>query len=166
VQEIAIENSRAAGIRREGSVQPFDAVVATVQAPIFRRLIPGANAEYLDYLGKNAYLGVIAPLLVLDRPLTGYWTLNITDDRIPFTGVIETTTYIDPQYVGGHHLVYLPKYTAPDSPWQKMSDGEIRMVWLQNLETMFPDFDRKSVQYFLVHRNATSSRCMGSTQRI
>jgi protoporphyrinogen oxidase len=152
VQEIAIEDGRAVGIRREGSVQPFDAVIATVQAPIFRRLIPGANAEYLDYLGKTTYLGVIAPLLVLDRPLTGYWTLNITDDRIPFTGVIETTTYIDPQYVGGHHLVYLPKYTAPDSPWQRMSDDEIRKVWLQNLEAMFPDFDRESVQYFLLHR--------------
>jgi protoporphyrinogen oxidase len=152
VQEIAIENSSAVGVRREGSAQPFNAVVATVQAPIFRRLIPGANPEYLDYLYKTAYLGIIAPLLILDRPLTGYWTLNITDDRIPFTGVIETTTYIDPQYVGGHHLVYLPKYTAPDSPWQRMPDDEILKVWLENLEAMFPNFDRKSVEYFLVHR--------------
>ena len=152
VQEIAIENGRAAGIRRDGAVQSYDAVVATVQAPIFRRLIPNASAEYLDYLGKTDYLGIIAPLLVMDRPLTGYWTLNITDDRIPFTGVIETTTYIDPQYVGGHHLVYLPKYTAPDSAWQKMSDDEIRTVWMENLTAMFPDFDPKSVQYFLVNR--------------
>ena len=152
VQEIAIENGRAVGIRRDGTLQPYDAVVATVQAPIFRRLIPSASAEYLDYLGKTDYLGIIAPLLVMDRPLTGYWTLNITDDRIPFTGVIETTTFIDPQYVGGHHLVYLPKYTAPDSTWQKMSDDEIRTVWMENLTAMFPDFDPKSVQYFLVNR--------------
>jgi len=152
VQEIAIENGRAVGIRRDGAVQPYDAVVATVQAPIFRRLIPGASTEYQDYLGKTDYLGIIAPLLVLNRPLTGYWTLNITDDRIPFTGVVETTTFIDPQYVGGHHLVYLPKYTAPDSAWQKMSDDEIRKVWLENLKAMFPDFDPKSVQYFLVNR--------------
>jgi protoporphyrinogen oxidase len=152
VQEIAIENGRALGIRIENEMRPFSAVAATLQVPIFRRLIPQADRAYHDYLSQTDYMGIVAPLLVLDRPLTGYWTLNITDDHIPFTGVIETTTYIDPVYVGGHHLIYLPKYTAPDSPWQSMSDDEIRQTWLQNLEAMFPQFDRSWVRYFLIHR--------------
>jgi protoporphyrinogen oxidase len=152
VQEIFIQNGRALGLRIKEEIKPFSAVVSTLQVPIFRRLIPSAPQDYRDYLGKTEYLGIIAPLLVLDRPLTGYWTLNITDDHIPFTGVIETTAYIDPQHVGGHHLVYLPKYTSPDSHWQKMSDDEIREIWLQNLETMFPHFDRGWVRYCLIHR--------------
>ena len=89
---------------------------------------------------------------MLDRPLTGYWTLNITDDRIPFTGIIETTTYIDPQFVGGHHLVYMPKYTSPGSDWQKKPDDEIKEIWLGYLEDMFPSFNRDWIRYFLVHR--------------
>ncbi len=152
VQEILIEHGRAQGIRISGETHPFSAVVATLQVPIFRRLIPSAGQDYHDYLGQTKYLGIIATLLVLDRPLTDYWTLNITDDRIPFTGIIETTTYIDPKYVGGHHLAYLPKYTAPDSELQKLSDDEIREVWLRHLEAMFPDLDRDWVRYFLVHR--------------
>jgi len=153
IKEIVIENGRAAGIRTlDEQVKPYDAVVATVQAPIFQRLIPGASQEYLEFLAKTEYLGIIAPLLVLDKPLTSYWTLNITDDDIPFTGVIETTSYIDPQYVGGHHLVYLPKYTAPGSPWQKKTDDEIRQIWLNNLKRMFPDFSESSICYFLIHR--------------
>jgi protoporphyrinogen oxidase len=80
--------------------------------------------------------------------------MNITDNRFPFTGVIETTTYIDPQFVGGHHLVYLPRYTAPGSRWQQVSDDEIRRIWLQELEAMFPSFDRSWIRYFLVHREA------------
>jgi protoporphyrinogen oxidase len=152
VDEIQIEDGRAKALRVEGRMRPFDAIVVTLQLPLFRRLVPGANRDYLDYLGRTQYLGIVAPLLVLDRALTGYWTLNITDDRIPFTGIIETTTYIDPQYVGGHHLAYLPKYTAPGSHWQQMTDDEIREVWLQHLEAMFPGFDRSWIQYFLVHR--------------
>ena len=150
--EVAIKQGRAWGIHLGDEVRPFDAVVATVQTPFFRRLIPNAGRDYLEFLGKTEYLGIICPLLVLDRPLTGFWTLNITDDSVPFTGVIETTTYIDPQYVGGHHLVYLPKYTAPGSHWQQISDDEIREIWLKNLETMFPQFDRNWIRYFLVHR--------------
>ncbi len=152
VQEVVIEHGSARGLRFADGVRPYDAVVVTMQAPIFRRLIPGAGQDYHDYLSQTEYLGIVCPLLVLDRPLTGYWTLNITDDRVPFTGVIETTAYIDPQYVGGHHLVYLPKYTAQCSEWQQKSDDEIREVWLKNLEAMFPQFDRAWIRYFLIHR--------------
>lgn len=152
VNEIVIENNQAIGIRIGDEIRPFNAVAATVQTPIFQKLIPQAGTEYHEYLNKTDYLGIIAPLLILDRPLSGYWTLNITDETIPFTGVIETTTYINPQYVGGHHLVYLPKYTAPRSELQKKTNDEIKAIWLENLEKMFPHFDRRWVKYFLVHR--------------
>jgi protoporphyrinogen oxidase len=155
VNEILIEGGRAAGLRlgdSEAETRRFETVIATVQTPHFRRLIPDAEAGYRQFLGQTGYLGIICPLLVLDQPLTGYWTLNITDDRFPFTGVIETTAYIDPQYVGGHHLVYLPKYTAPGSPLQDKSDDEIRAIWLSNLEAMFPDFNRRAVRCFPVYR--------------
>jgi protoporphyrinogen oxidase len=152
VQQIVIEQGCAQGVRTVHGMHPFDVVVAALQIPIFRRMIPDVSQDYHDFLGKTDYLGVICPLLILDRPLTGFWTLNITDERVPFTGIIETTAYIDPEFVGGHHLVYLPKYTAPGSPWQQMSDEEIKETWLQNLETMFPHFDRRRIRYFLVQR--------------
>jgi protoporphyrinogen oxidase len=152
VHEIAVRDNLLAGLRTPDGDLQFDAIVATVQTPLFVRLTPGLNDEYRNYLNETRYMGIICPLLVLDRALTGYWTLNITDESIPFTGVIETTSYIDPKYVGGHHLVYLPKYTQPDSPWFKMSDDEVREVWLQNLEKMFPQFRREWIKHMLVHR--------------
>ncbi len=153
VQEIVIENEAATGIRLAGGeILKYDQVICTLQTPIFQRLIPQAGREYHDYLGKTQYLGIVGPLMVLERPLTGTWTINITDDRFPFTGVIETTAYIDPKYVGGHHLVYLPKYTAPGSEWLNKTDEEIRTIWIENLKAMFPNFDESQVRYFLVHR--------------
>ncbi len=153
VSEIAIENGKATGIRlASGDVVKFDKVVCTLQTPVFQRLIPGADQKYHDFLNRTEYLGILAPLLVLDKELTGNWTLNITDDRFPFTGVIETTSYIDPKYAGGYHLVYLPKYTAPGSEWQKKTDEELKTIWLENLHEMLPSFDPASVRYFLIHR--------------
>lgn len=152
VQEIVIAGGRVEGLRVGGEFRAFDTVVCTLQSPIFEKLIPGAPAEYRRFLLQTEYLGCVCPLLVLDRPLTGFWTLNITDHRVPFTGIIETTSYIDPQYVGGHHLVYVPKYTAPNSEWYPRSDDEIRAIWLTNLKVMFPQFDDSWVRYFLVHR--------------
>ena len=152
VQEIHLAGSRADGLVIAGQLQHFDAVVATLPVPHFRRMIPSADPGYLEFLGQTQYLGVICPLMALDRPLTDFWTLNIADDRIPFTGVIETTAYIDPKYVGGYHLVYLPKYVQPGGTWLQVGDDEIRRQWLETLERMFPGFDRAWIRHFRVHR--------------
>ena len=115
-------------------------------------MIPGAERDYLEYLSKTDYLGIVVLLLVLDRPLSGYWTINITDETVPFTGIIETTTYIDPIYVGGHHLVYLPKYVLPQSRWFTAPDEDIKREWLDELSSIFPQFDRKWIRFSMIHR--------------
>lgn len=145
VQEIVVEQGRARALRLADGLVPYDAIIATVQTPLLSRLLPGAPAAYRAQLEAQEYLGIICPVLVLNKPLTGYWTLNITDDSIPFTGVIETTAYIDPSFVGGRHLVYLPKYTAPGSEWQQKSDDEIRGIWVDSLRRMFPDVDPATI---------------------
>ncbi len=152
ITKIVVEQGRACGVVVDGQFLAFDKLISTLAIPITPHLLPDASQEYLDSLTQTRYLGIICPLMVLDRPLTGYWTLNLTDDNLPFTGIIETTSYIDPQFVGGHHLVYLPKYTAPDSPLQKLSDAEIKELWLKHLELMFPQFDRSCIRYFVVQR--------------
>ena len=152
ISKIVIEQNEARGLVMNGVTHRFDVIIATIPPPILSDLIPDASNDYRAFLAETQYLGIVCPVLALDRSLSGYWTLNITDDRVPFTGIIETTTYIDSQYVGGHHLVYLPKYTAPGSPLQKMSDEEIKGIWLSHLESMFPRFDRGWIRYFLVQR--------------
>jgi len=152
VQEIVTDGLRLRGLRVDGRLINHDTVICTMQAPFFSQLIPNAPAAYRQSLTDQDYLGIICPLLVLDRPLTNYWTLNITDESVPFTGVIETTSYLDPSYVGGHHLVYLPKYTAPGSEWLGKSNAEIEEIWLHHLQRMFPDFDRNAIHEFRIHR--------------
>ncbi len=152
-QEIIIDRGQIRGVQINQEIRSFDATVVTSQLPIFQKLIPRAEHTYQKFLQQTGYLGIVCPVLVLDRPLTGYWTINITDNRIPFTGIIETTSYINPQHVGGHHLVYLPKYTAPNSHWQHMPDDEVRKIWLQNIKTMFPEFDHRWVRQFPVNRS-------------
>jgi len=152
IDQVEINGNRLVGLRVGGEIHHADTVVLTPQEPIAARLIPDAPADLLQRLSSTRYLGIVCPLIVMDRPLTDIWTVNIADTGVPFTGVIETTSYIDPQHVGGHHLVYVPKYTAPDSRWLTMSDGEVREAWLSALERMCPAFSRAHVRYMSIHR--------------
>jgi protoporphyrinogen oxidase len=77
---------------------------------------------------------------------------NITDEGVPFTGVIEMTTLVDPAQVGGHHLVYLPKYVPAGDRLLAASDDEVRERFLPALERMYPRFRRAQVRAFQVSR--------------
>lgn len=149
VREIEVNGEQTQRVRTQEGVLQFDALVAAIPTPTFSRLIPGAESSYLDRLDKAKYLGLICPVMVLDRPLSSYWTLNLTDPAYPFATIIETPHHGQPD----HHIVYLPRYTAPDNDWMGVSDDVIREAWLSHLKLIFPDFSDSHIRHFAVSRS-------------
>lgn len=153
IETLQVTDGRVSGLVVNGHELPADNVVITAQTPIARRLLPPAAASVAARWGQlDGFLGIVCMLVVMRRRLTPYYTLNITDERIPFTGVIETTNLIDPQYVGGYHLVYLPKYVSADSPFARMPDDELRQVFLSYLRQMFPDLKQEDIAAIRIGR--------------
>ena len=64
------------------------------------------------------YLGCVCVSVVLRSRVTGGYLTYVTDET-PYTAVVEMTNLVDPEHsgqTGGKHLVYLPRYCAPDDP--------------------------------------------------
>lgn len=153
VDKILIEDGRVEGIiKKDGRRVTHDIIISTLPSPVLASLLPDGFEEFYNLLAQQQYLGVLCPLLILKEKLTPYYVLNITDDSIPFTGVVETTNLIDPKYLKGLHLVYLPKYIEPNSPLATLPDDEIETQWMANFKKMFPDFDESQIQEFIVQR--------------
>ncbi len=152
VEKIALENGAARGLVIDGQLQSYDAVVATAADPILARLLPDAPPAMQTELAGAKYLGIASLLLLLDRPLSPYYSVNLTDRSIPLTGIIETTTLIDPESVGGH-LVYLPKYCKQESAYLTMDEDDVRDEFLGHLESVFPEFDRSWIKGSLLGRS-------------
>lgn len=146
VQQVRVEDGRVTGLRLANGDLESDAVIITMQTPIARRLLPPEAATVNDrWSALTDYLGIVCMLLVLKRSLTPYYTLNISDETIPFTGVIETTNLIDRQYTNGYHLVYLPKYAKPDNTFAQMDDETLTKSFMIFLRDMFPGFSEHDV---------------------
>jgi protoporphyrinogen oxidase len=152
IEEIVIENGQAVGVRVGGQVERFDAVVSTLASPVLAGLIPNAPPDFRALLAKQDYLGVLCPLLILKERLLPYYVLNITDESIPFTAVVETTNLIDPAHVKGHHLVYLPKYIAPDNEMANWPDEQVKTEWMKHFRRMFPQYPESNIVEFIVQR--------------
>ncbi len=52
---------------------------------------------------------------------------------------------VDPKYLDGHYLVYLPRYLMADDPGFDETDETIHERCLQTLEKMYPGFARSQV---------------------
>ncbi len=124
----------------------------TVAAPVAARLVEGLTAAERDALSAVRYQGIVCASLLLTRALSPFYVTNITDEGIPFTGVIEMTALIDPDELGGRHLVYLPCYLSGDDELLGAADEVVRQRLLPGLRRMYPDLTEEQVLTFRVSR--------------
>jgi protoporphyrinogen oxidase len=136
----------------DGEEHRFDQVVLTVPAPQAARLCPDLTEDEARRLAGVRYQGIVCASLLLRRSLSPYYVTNITDGWVPFTAVIEMSALVEPRFLGGHALVYLPKYVAPDDPLFDRTDDEIRESFLEALSRMHPAFAREDLLAFRVSR--------------
>lgn len=119
----------------------FDAMIATVPSNVFEKMVPGLPADYKAKLNALRYEAAVVAILELDRKLSDIYWLNIADDDMPFTGIIEHTNFIDPAVYGGRRFVYLSKYLETDHPDFAMSDDALIEKYLPYLKRINPEFD-------------------------
>jgi protoporphyrinogen oxidase len=140
----------ASGLVVDGSARVFDQVVSTLPPPMTRRLLAPELADAAPD-DRFRYLGVICVLLRTSRSVSPYYTLNITDRRIPLTTVVETTHVVDPDHVGGH-LVYAAKYVDPSHPDLSRAPEELEASYLGYVRTIFPHLRDEEILASIVQR--------------
>ena len=84
--------------------------------------------------------------------IADYYVTNITDPA-PFTAVIEMTALVDPDHLGGNHLIYLPKYVPRDDEESfGKSDAEIESEFTDALLKMYPHLSADDITAFKISR--------------
>ena len=141
------------GVRIEtdaGRSLEFDELILTIPCTQISGICPQLPLPEKQRLSNVTYQGVLCVALILKKPLSGYYVTNITDEWVPFTGVIEMTALVNKNYFEGNSLLYLPCYlTTEDSFWKK-GDEEIKDEFLTALEYMYQDFHRDDLLCFKI----------------
>ena len=151
VSSVSVECGRpAVGIA--GEKLNFDSVLLTIPNPEAIRLLSPPEGPFRRGLETSLYLGVIVVLLVIKRSLSPYYVINLLDEGLPFTGVVESTNVLSPRDFGGYRLVYLPRYLPFDDPNFARTDASILQEFRDGLSRMFPDFRSEDVIHQEVFR--------------
>lgn len=141
-------------IKSTANEQPttcHDQVIITAPSRIAASICPQLTSDEKARLNGIKYQGIVCVSVLMKSSLSNFYVTNITDET-PFTGIIEMSALVDKKEFGGNALVYLPKYVAPDDELFEKSDDEIRTVFLDALERMYPHFRKDDVVEFRVSR--------------
>jgi protoporphyrinogen oxidase len=130
----------------------FDKVISAVPNAEVGGLVPNLPNEFKEQLREIRYLKIVCATLVLKRPLSPFYVMNLTDSGFPFTGVIEASHLIPNGLLGNKGLLYLPRYMAPDDPFYEKSDQEILEIFGEALKRIFPGFSFKDVVGQILNR--------------
>lgn len=138
------------GVELEDESLEFDLTIPTVQPPALRFLLPdqhqGLMAPY-----PERWLGCVCVIVKVKRSLLPYYAVNIVEET-PLTSAVETTQVVGTDHTDGHHLVYMPKYCAPDAAEQSESDESIYARFTDYLARLSPGFSREEVVDWTVQR--------------
>ena len=128
-----------------GPIKEFDKVVSTLPSPVNPHICPQLSDKEKALHSNIKILGVVCVSVLLKKSLTPYYVTNITDDRVPFTGVIEMSSLVDKKEFDGKALVYLPKYVAGDDPIFSKTDKEIIDEFISALQVMHPGLSNQDI---------------------
>ena len=157
VNRVVVEDGAATGLEvqlagQEAQLLAYDAVIATTPSYVFTRLVPPMPPDYQKKLEEVEYLSAVLMVLVLDRPLTAKYWINIADTGLPFVAIIEHTNMIDKSLYGGRHIVYISNYPSRENPLYGKTAEELLDEFTPHLRSLNPDFDPSWVLEYHHHR--------------
>ena len=157
VTRVRVEDNRATGLEFRNSdgdaaFEHFDLIISTTPSYIFPRLVPELPQDYRETLDRIKYHAAILVVMVLKKPLSHIYWMNISGYKTPFLAVIEHTNFIDKSHYGGKHIVYLSNYLGKESPMYSMSREELMAEYLPHLKRLNPDFEESWIEEYYYHR--------------
>lgn len=153
VREVIRNDSGRLQVRlASAETETFDQVIVTLPSGMAARICTELSEPEKQKLAGVEYLGVVCVAVLLKEPISPYYVTNITDERIPFTGVIEMTALVDKAKLKGKNLVYLPKYVTEDDPFFYKSDEEILEYFKKHLRQMYPQISEDTIEFMGVAR--------------
>lgn len=150
VDQIVGADGHATGVAVDGTLRRYDSVLCTLMPPLARKLLsPDLAAAAPD--DHCRYLGVVCLVIRTRRSVSPYYTLNITDRRVPLTTVVETTHVVDPEHVGGH-LLYVTKYVDPSNDDVRRDAEELHASYLAQARRIFPQLADDDIMGSVIQR--------------
>ena len=140
------DNSYIPPKKNHWQYENFDKIIVTAPSNIFSRLLPIEHDKYAAELKKVEYLSAVVVILILNKKFSDIYWMNITDEAIPFVGLIEQTNLLPPKYYKNKHILYIANYMSKNNPMYQMDGNNLLDSYLPHLKKINSSFDNTWIE--------------------
>ncbi|HSC75668.1 MAG TPA: NAD(P)/FAD-dependent oxidoreductase [Pseudomonadales bacterium] len=148
VERVQVSNNRVTGLRINNADRAFDKVISTIPLPYVAKIIPDLPKDDLQKLEGQRNVGVVTVKLKLERQLTPYFWLNLTDTQYGIPGVIEYSN-LNPLE---DTIVYVPYYMPQDNIKFSWDVEQFRAETVRCLQAINPAFSESWIKALHISR--------------
>jgi protoporphyrinogen oxidase len=154
VTDVRTEDGAVTGLTAESAAEDGETVSEDHDVDsVVVAAMPNVLEDLTGYSCEIDFQGTVCSVISMDEPLLDTYWLNIADEA-PFGALIEHTNFVETERYGGEHLLYVARYIqSPEEDVWQQDDDEVRETWLSGIESLFPEFDRGSVNWVKTSRN-------------
>jgi protoporphyrinogen oxidase len=121
----------------------FNILISTIPPEVFLKVMDNAPDDIKEQLQKIRYLSCICATFGLKKSLTGYYWLNVLDEGLPFSVVFNDTTLYEDASPKNKSVVYITTYLMNNEDLWKMSEEEIKAVYVDSIKKIIPGFEEQ-----------------------
>ena len=162
VNKIVVQDGKAVAVQVGGQTYPCDAVIATVPSPAFLKLVPQLPADYAKKLADVRYQGAAVLVMILKKPLSHIYWMNISDPEVPFVALIEHTNFVNPSVYEGKRVLYVSNYLPMDDPLYSIGKDELIGRYLPHIKKFNPEFDTGWIEESYLFRDDAGQPIVGT----
>lgn len=121
-----------------------DKVLFTGAPKLLSGICPELPSDYSSTLVNIKHKANICLLLELEKSLSPYYWITVSQKDFPFVLVIEHTNLVGTCGYGSN-IVYLSRYCDMTDPLYSLPEDEIISRFVDGLKIIFPDFDENNI---------------------
>ncbi len=138
------ENEKWVLVNNKGHKFTYEQILLTLPSAGAQKLFPPLKAEFSPLFSLGAQVLIFAfarPFL----PEQTYW-LNISVPDWPFVVAVEQTNWIDSQFYGREHVLYLGNYLVPEHKFFHLSTQDLIKKFIPFLRQINPSFSAAEIK--------------------
>jgi len=141
-------------IETQQGCQSFDRIIAAVPLHVFGELAGDIlPEEYIEKTRAIEYTSVICMVLMLKRPFSRFYWLNIGDESIPFGGLIEHTNLLDKSLYNNKTVLYISNYLYKTNELYSMGSDELLQEYIPYLKKINPEFNESWIEKVYTYKD-------------
>ncbi len=153
VRKIVVDGNSAKGVElATGEFMASDTILSTCAIPGFLQLVDKKDG-FFEKLASIDYINVVCMLMLVRKPFTENFWLNVNDPSISFNGVVETTNLNPRPDLDQSKILYIPYYTSADDPKWRATDEDLYDEYVTALKRIKPSFSEDDILEWRVFRD-------------